>query len=385
VAALSVERRSEFAPTTKGTRIALSFCVTGPELLGGFYDQIIEVCEETNMKQTALILFVMILLAASLRAQENDQVRIGTNLVSVNVSVNNRSGSYVGGLSREQFQLFDNDVQQRIAFFSAEDSPSIIGIVYDMHPSTSEHTRARLESLKLFVKTLRAEDRFFIVAFNEDGSLVLDFIPNQEQVETHLARGTGKGPNSLYDAVFLAAGKIRESQLPKRALLVISDGTDHNSERGYKDLSDRLREFDVQVYAIMLPPLITGGPIAGNDYRWEFEDLSSPNGRRPLLADSDIVFGRAVFDELARITGGTAFFPEARTDRELLGICTQIGLELRRQYTLGFYPTDSAEGTVRHRLSIKFQPANRSQVGYVLSHRTTYQLIQEAQVPLQQD
>ncbi|MGB9179070.1 MAG: VWA domain-containing protein [Pyrinomonadaceae bacterium] len=309
----------------------------------------------------------------AIQAQDEERVTVGTNLVSVNVSVTAQGGKSVKGLTRDQFEVFDDNVRQRIAFFSAEDAPSTIGIVYDMHPSTMERTQATLRALKQFVQTLRAEDNFFIVAFNERGSLILDFIPTLDQVQTNLPLGPPKGPTSLYDAVYLAAGKIHASTHPKRALLIISDGQDHNSQRSYTEVRNRVRGFDVQIYSISLDN--PASDITGmNTDRWVFEDVTGRMGRRALLMNTEAGLGQAVLAELAKVSGGTAYVPEARSDRELIGICTQIALELRQQYAIGFYPTDAKASAKWHRLRIRVRPLDRSQGSMTLSYREGYQL-----------
>jgi VWFA-related protein len=334
---------------------------------------------EEIMKHNAIIFIGLVIIAtcavaiqAQTRPEVTDagQITVGTDLVSVNVSVISRNGRSVSGLTRNQFEVFDDNVKQQLAFFSAEDSPAAIGIVYDMHPSTIERTTATLDSLRQFVKTLRPEDRFFIVAFNEYGSLVLDFIPTVDQVQLHLSPGSGSGPNSLYDAVFLAAGKLRESGLPKRALMVISDGLDHQSQKGYADIRERIRAFDVQIYSISWPGT-TGGTEVSESDRWAFEDVTNQSGRRGFLSDGDEALGRAVLGELTRISGGTAYPPDPRGDRALVGICTQIAFELRRQYAIGFYPSDTDNGMKVHKVRIALRT---EQKGLALSYRQAYRL-----------
>jgi Ca-activated chloride channel family protein len=304
-------------------------------------------------------------------AQDDERITVGTNLVSVNVTVTGSDGKYVRGLGREQFEVFDDNVRRQIAFFSAEDAPATFGIVYDMHPTTAERATATFAALKQFARTLRPEDNFFIVAFNERGSLALDFIPTLEQVQTHLPVGKPKGAASLYDAVYMAAGKIRESKNTKRALLVISDGEDHSSRRGYKELRNRIREFDVQIYSVGIndPPNIS----SANSERWSYEDLTRRTGRRTLSQNAEAAMGAAALVELAKASGGTAYFPEANSERELAGICTLIAIELRQQYAIGFYPTGTTSGAKWHRLRIRVLPSGGSQGRLALSYREGYQ------------
>lgn len=159
------------------------------------------------MLRILILCIVAVSLGNSVQAQEQDRIAVGTDLVNVNVTVTGPGGKYVPGLTRDQFEIMDDNVRQKIAFFSSGDSPMSLGIVYDLHPTTVERTAATLRALRQFVRTLRPEDSYFSLTFNEYGSLILDFIPTLEQVQVHLTRDAARGPSSLYDAVFLAAGK----------------------------------------------------------------------------------------------------------------------------------------------------------------------------------
>lgn len=318
------------------------------------------------MNRIALIIIIAAIFGAHAAAQDPDQITVGTRLVNINVTVTGPNGKFTGGLTRDQFDIYDNNVKQQLAFFSAEDSPSTIGIVYDLHPTTADRTATTLRALKQFTGALRPQDNFFIVAFNEHGTLSLDFIPTPDQVRDFIGNDDANGPTSLYDAINFAAGKMRASPNPKRALLIISDGADHNSVNTYKEVRARVRGFDVQLYAITL----TDADQRGQD-RWVFEDVTGRYGERDFLVDADAALGRAVLEELTRSSGGAAFPPNARGEQALIGICTQIAFELRRQYALGFYPTDTTSAHKPHRLKITVRDQKQNKLR--LAYRTSYE------------
>ena len=85
--------------------------------------------------------------------------------------------------------------------------------------------------------------------------------------------------------------------------------------------------------------------------------------------------GHAVLAEMARISGGSAYYPETENEPELLGICTQIATELRQQYTLGFYPAGETNRTW-HRIKITLKAASGRR-GLSLSYRQGYRLTRE--------
>src|ERR1051325_5925072 len=86
----------------------------------------------------------------SKRPGQDDRIVVGTNLVTLNVTVTDRKGRYVKGLLSDQFEVYDNKVKQEITHFSADASPVSIGIIYEIHETTPEKIRAMLTAIKQF-------------------------------------------------------------------------------------------------------------------------------------------------------------------------------------------------------------------------------------------
>lgn len=282
--------------------------------------------------------------------QQDDRIVVGTNLVTVNVIVTDGKGRYVKGLSQDQFTVYDNKTKQQLVHFSTEASPVSIGIVFEIHKAAPEKTRAALAAIKQFTSTLQSEDDFFFMAFSEDGSVTTEFIPSADQILDHLQFVKPKGASSLFDSVYLAAGRLKNSRSLKKALLVISDGQDTRSVHTYKQLRNRLRTLDAQIYAIgIADPAVDA--FAGY-HRWFFEDITRQSGRRSFLMNPNVAISKAVLAEMSRVSGGATYFPETESESELTGICTQIALELRQQYTLGFY-SNATNSKESHRLKVR--------------------------------
>lgn len=260
---------------------------------------------------------------------QNDKIVIGTGLVNVTVSVTDNYGRFVTGLSKEHFEVFDDKVKQQIAHFSDDDAPVSLGIVYDVSGSMKERIGRSLKALRRFIETSHDDDDVFLIGFNDRARLVQDFTTSGDQVLGHLMFVAPKGSTALYDAAYLAVEKIQQGRHSKKALLVISDGQDNKSRYTYKELRNRVKESDVQIYAI-------GITDPGNDQ----------------LAG----FGRSNLEEITRMTGGRSFFPSAFNEAELIEICTRIALELRHQYSIGFYPTDLTSEAKWHKVQVKINP-----------------------------
>lgn len=315
------------------------------------------------MFASALFLLVAF-LAVSTPAQDEKPIRVETDLVMVNVAVTDKQGNFVKNLRREQFEIFDDGEKQQIAHFSDEHAAVSFGIIYDLHPTTNERTVTILEALRQFTRELNADDEFFVTAFNERGSLNTDFVPTTEQIETNLSTATRPSePNALYDAVYAAAGKLRESKREKRTLIIISDSADNNSRRGFKELLDRLESFDVQVYAVFLDD---------RAFRyWTVSEMTRDTRRRSIIAKTPTPLDRAALDELSRNSGGSSYTPNLQSRQQLDEIFKQIASEMRSLYTLGFYPSDL--NSKRHQIKVRVNQPDKKAKRFVLSYRQHYQ------------
>jgi Ca-activated chloride channel homolog len=284
--------------------------------------------------------------AATAAAPQDDPdrpVQIGRDLVTLHVTVTDPYGRFVTGLDKTQFEVFDDKIKQDISFFSDADAPITLGIVYDVSGSMSSRIQKSLHALRRFVETSHADDEFFLVGFNQRAQLLRDFTAGGESVVNSLTLVSPDGNTALYDAAYLGVEKARQGRHTKRALLIVSDGQDNHSRYTFREMREMMKEADVQVYAIGIVDL------------FREQDLGA--------------YGQAVLEEVTRVTGGRAFFPSS--DEELVDVCTQIALELRHQYSIGYYPTTNIRDGRYHKLRVKVNaPAGlpkltvRSKEGY---------------------
>lgn len=278
-------------------------------------------------------------------AKPQAPIQLGTDIVNVMISVTDPYGRFVTGLAKDHFDVFDDKVKQQIAHFTDEDAPVSLGIVYDVSGSMKERVNRSIRALRRFVDSSHVDDDFFLIGFNDRAKLVQDFTTSGESVIGHLMFVNPKGSTALYDAAYIAVEKVQQGRHSKKALLIISDGQDNNSRYTYKELRNRVKEADVQIYAI---------------------GITDP------ASDALSGFGRSVLEEITRMTGGRAFFPNAYNEPELVEICTRIALELRHQYSVGFYPTDIQSDAKWHKVQVKVNPP-RGLGRLSLSYRDGYQ------------
>jgi len=258
---------------------------------------------------------------------EQKPVITNTDLITFTVTVTDIYGRFVSGLGKSAFSIFDDKSQQDISFFSDEDSPVSVGILFDVSGSMSgDKVRRARDALSHFVQTSHDRDEYFLIGFNSRAQLLMDRTRDGNAVLDKLTFVQTKNNTALYDACYLGVERVQRGTHPKRALLLISDGQDNNSRYTFNELRRVLKESDVVLYAIG----ILGGSDVGSSLGME---------------------GQGVLDDLAGVSGGKAFYP--RSAAEMDDIFEQIALELRHQYSIGYRPPDFVSNGKWHRIKVK--------------------------------
>ncbi|MBC8030995.1 MAG: VWA domain-containing protein [Pyrinomonadaceae bacterium] len=272
-------------------------------------------------------------------------VLVNTDLITLTVTVTDTYGRYVSGLGKSAFTVLDDKKPQEITYFSDDDSPVSVGVLFDLSGSMSgEKVKRAREALAKFIQTSHNSDEYFLIAFNSRAQLLLDKTRDGNGVLDKLMFVQTRSQTALYDACYLGVEKVQRGSHPKRALLLISDGQDNNSRYTFNELRRLLKESDVTLYGVG----ILGGSDAGSSMGME---------------------GQGILDELANVSGGKAFFP--RSAAEMDDIFEQIALELRHQYSIGYKPANFVTDGRWHKVKVKVTPPRglprlfvRSKEGY---------------------
>lgn len=259
----------------------------------------------------------------------DERIRLDTDIVTLTVTVTDPYNRLVTGLDRQHFEVFEDKVKQSIEFFSDDDVPVSLGIVFDVSGSMKGKMDRARESLRAFIETSHREDDFFLVGFNQRANLIAEF-SDGDTLANKLTLIDARGQTALYDASYLGIEKVKQGRHSKRALLLISDGQDNSSRYTYGELRKLLREAGVQIYCIGIVEM--GGGAGGT------LDMQ----------------GQAILEEIAQVTGGKAFFP--RSAAELEDATTRIALELRHQYSIGYAPTNVSRDGQWHKIKVQVKP-----------------------------
>lgn len=251
-------------------------------------------------------------------------IRVNSHLVLIPVTVIDSMNRLVTGLEKDHFKLYEDKVEQVITHFASEDAPISLGLIFDCSGSMGDKLKKSREAVAQLLKTANPKDEFFLVEFNGHAELVVGLTKRSEEIQNRLAFTQSKGQTALLDAIILSMNEMRKAQNPRKALVIISDGGDNSSRYTTSEVKSRVREADVQIYAIGI-----------------LEQLAD-RARTP-----EELAGPELLRSVAEQTGGRLF--EAGNLNELPDIASKIGAALRNQYVLGYAPsTIRGDGKYHH-------------------------------------
>lgn len=290
---------------------------------------------------------------------EDDVIKIDTELVNLNVKVVDRFNRPINNVPQSDFSIFEDNVPQQIEFFSRAEVPTNYSLVIDNSGSIRSQIDKVIDAGKILVATNRPDDETSVIRFisSDKIEVLQSFTSNIEDLNYALDNMYIEGgQTAIIDAVYLAAttvndydNKTKNVDRKRRALVVVSDGEDRDSYYSEAQLFELLRETDVQIYTI--------GFVG---------DLSKERG---FISKSPQGKAKAFLERMAKETGGKSYFPGSIND--LAGIATEIGAELRTQYSIGYIPTnDRPDGTFRNiRVSIKDGPDKQKRIAVTKAGR----------------
>lgn len=265
---------------------------------------------------------VMLLCAAGARGTAQDQggqppaplFKSESNLVVLHVNVFDGRSDAVPDLPRDAFQVLEDGQPQTVTFFSGADVPVAVGLVVDNSSSMITRHGMVVAGTSAFAASSHPEDEVFTIAFNENIQFGLPstvkFTTNPTLVRASLTRFPAGGMTALHDAVIAGLEHLQESSHQKRVLIVMSDGKDNASQHSEDDMLQRAARSDAIIYTVST------------------SRLGSAESNPRLLR------------RLADATGGVAYVP--RNEEEVVEAFTDIAANIRRGYSLGYTPTNTA-------------------------------------------
>ena len=247
-------------------------------------------------------------------------LRVDASLVLVPLHATSERGASVTDLLKENFRLYEDGVEQKVSYFSKQDSPVSVGLVFDSSGSMANKIRESAEAAAAFFKTANPQDEFFLVEFGEKPKLMMPFTSDSDQIYKKIARFKAFGRTSLIDAIHLALVQMKNARNSRKAIVILSDGGDNRSRFTRQEIKSALLESETQMYAMGI-----------------FDSLKhTPEEKK----------GPQLLDELAVQSGGRLFTVDRIDDLDT--VSATIGTALRNEYLLGYVSSNpSRDGKYR--------------------------------------
>lgn len=323
---------------------------------------------------------------------EGDVLRVETSLVTVPVSVLDRQGRFVPNLKREDFHVFENGVEQEVAYFEPAEKPFTVALVLDTSASTHFHLQDIRDAAIAFARQLRPQDRVLIVSFNDEVLLLTEATNDMNLIETVIEENANTGSSTrLYDAVDLTIRERLSKIKGRKAIVLFTDGVDTSSQQAtYQTTLRDVEELDALIYPIKydtsdylramqgagngtVTVTTTTRGLFGMSTTQQTYSVPVNNGLSiPGTTKADYERADKYLHALADKTGGRLY--QANDTKQLADAFTRIAEELRRQYSLGYYPkSDTAVNTDRRQIKVKVRQPNlavKARDGYLKSSTT---------------
>ena len=309
---------------------------------------------------------------------QNDVVRINTTLVTIPVSVVDREGHYAPNLRKEDFRLWEDGVEQQIAFFATVDKPFSVVLMID----TSGSTRFQLDEIQdaaiAFVNQLQPSDRVMVLTFDDNIKVLTDFTSDRYQLRDAIRRTRPGEGTRLYDAVDVVINQKLERVEGRKAIVLFTDGVDTTSKHAsYESTVRDAEELDALIYPVHYDTYVNNG--GGSSWPGSNRRRSSGidilgdilgsigrgghnrggGGRGGGSAGNsrgEYERGDRYLHELADRTGARLY--EADTTQNLSLAFGNVAEELRRQYSLGYYPKSQAQSGQRRSIRVRTNQPN---------------------------
>ena len=285
----------------------------------------------------------MLIVAACGICLAQQAIRVRTNLVNVAFTARNAQGALVDTLTENDISLYEDGVQQKIAYFKKSvDAPLTLGLVVDTSGSQESEAKRHQHDIEVFLKSvLGPKDRVFLVFFDNRIRLISDFSQSGDELMERWQEFHGNEPKknkkdknakkepeypdlgpiekrvlgtAFYDSIYYSVGEKLARETGRRALLVFSDGEDNSSSHDMMTAIEAAQSSDVLVFTIRYTEERHGKLTARNEY------------------------GIRVMERVAKETGGAEFDAKNTDPRQNF---KQIGEELRSMYEAGYYSTNA--------------------------------------------
>ncbi|HKR15644.1 MAG TPA: VWA domain-containing protein [Pyrinomonadaceae bacterium] len=306
-----------------------------------------------------------------------DIIRVSTTLVTLPVSVMDRDGRYVPNLLKEDFRIWEDNVEQEVAFFASVDKPFSVVLMLDTSPSTQFRLEEIQDAAISFVNQLRPDDKVMVVSFNEDIKVLCELTTDRSKLQRAIYKARTNSGTSLYDAVDMVINKHLSKIQGRKAIVLFTDGVDTTSgNASYDSTVMDAQELDALIYPVQyntvgdmggggvviqnpMPPVDIFGSILGGIFGGGGGGMRRGGGGmgRPRgTSRGEYEIGNRYLIDLASSTGGRQYRADSLNNMSYA--FANVAEELRRQYSIGYYPKRSPQAGQRRMIRVRAKQPN---------------------------
>lgn len=280
-------------------------------------------------------------------AQDRDLLfQAGIDLVTLNVVVTDGRQQLLTGLTPESFEVFEDGTPQTITFFASGAVPVDVALLVDTSASMFGRMDALHQAAIRFLDVLRPGDRVIVVDVGNRVRVLHPLSRDFGSAAEAIRRTVAMGNTTLYNALYTTMKELRRLADPedvrRQVITIFSDGEDTASIVSYDDVFEEARRAGIVIYPMLLQPSESMGLEYGRSVRARF-----------------------ALKELAKETGGLAFFPPTMT--QVPEVYRAIGQDMLGQYALGYVSTNRVQDGAYRRLQVRVKgvkASSRTRLGY---------------------
>ena len=261
---------------------------------------------------------------------EASRIRISSEIVLVNASVVDSHGRAIAGLAKSNFRLFENHAEKKISWFSEDQTPVSLVVVFDTSGSMAGKLTHCAEAVAELLRSAQNGDEFALFTFSNRVELAQPWTRDDAAISGALLNARAHGTTALLDAVDTAGHYAAQGSNPRRIMFVLTDGGDNASRFRENQVRRRLEEMNVELYAV--------------DIRESDVPMSWPG----------VLEGPQLLDRLCDDLSGR-YVPVERMG-DLADAVERVRREIRSQYVLGYRPEPLVRDGRFHLLQVKVTP-----------------------------
>lgn len=258
------------------------------------------------------------------------QFRTNSNIVLINATVLDGQNRPVRGLARDQFRLFDEKAERSIAYFSEEEVPVSLAVLFDVSGSMEGKLADMRSALDAVLKSANAQDEFSLITFADHPRVAVGWTTQPGEIQNQVLLKAAHGETSLLDALQTGLTYLKKGMNPRKAIVIFSDGGDNHSRFSEHAAMRNFEEAGIEIYALDSAEWLASRPRSP-------EEITGPD----------------LLERLCDRAGGRYFRADGKRDWTVAA--EQISRELRSQYLIGYVPSSTADDGRFHHLRLQLK------------------------------